>query len=202
MKKKIEIKTYEMGESIFSAIIFLIFGIFLMTDPQDMIKIAMYILGGFITLFGVFKLLMYYKISDSNNSNKRDVINGGAFIIIGMAVILCTAIFYDAVETVLRIVIAIYLLYVGINRMVSAFKVKGNKKPYFVNAIVIIAIAVALAAIPNLPLIVVGILITLYAIVEVVGFILGRKNNPQGITEAVVIKEQIETKDEDVKLLK
>jgi uncharacterized membrane protein HdeD (DUF308 family) len=59
MKKKIEIKTYEMGESIFAAIIFLVFGIFLITNPENMLKIVMLIFGGFITLLGVFKLLIY-----------------------------------------------------------------------------------------------------------------------------------------------
>ena len=38
--RKIEIKTYEMGESLLAGIIFLIFGIFLITDPVDLIKIA------------------------------------------------------------------------------------------------------------------------------------------------------------------
>lgn len=200
MKKKIEIKTYEMGESLFAAIVFLIFGIFLITDPVDMIKIALYILGGFITLLGIFKLLIYYKTTDGN---KREIINGGVFIIIGMATILCVAIFYDKVETVLRFLIAIYLLYVGINRVVSAFKVKGDKKPYFINAAVIIAIAVALAAIPGLSLRVMGILIVLYAIAEIVGFVLGRKNyTATEVSEAVIVKEQITTNNEDVKLLK
>lgn len=201
--RKIEIKTYQMGESLFAAIIFLIFGIFLITDPKEMIKIALYILGGFITLLGVFKLLFYYK--SSQDSNKKEIISGGFFIIIGMALILCTAIFYDTIETILRFLMAIYLLYVGVNRLVSAFKVKESKTAYFVNAGIIIAIAVALAAIPNLPLFVMGWIIVLYAIVEIVGFVLGRKSgNNIEIKEAVIISEQIENKtnNDDVKLLK
>ncbi len=201
--RKIEIKTYQMGESLFAAIIFLIFGIFLITDPKEMIKIALYILGGFITLLGVFKLLFYYK--SSQDSNKKEIISGGFFIIIGMALILCTAIFYDTIETVLRFLMAIYLLYVGVNRLVSAFKVKESKTAYFVNAGIIIAIAVALAAIPNLPLFVMGWIIVLYAIVEIVGFVLGRKSgNNIEIKEAVIVSEQIENKtnNDDVKLLK
>ncbi|MBR1386007.1 MAG: DUF308 domain-containing protein [Bacilli bacterium] len=201
--RKIEIKTYQMGESLFAAIIFLIFGIFLITDPKEMIKIALYILGGFITLLGVFKLLFYYK--SSQDSNKKEIVTGGFFIIIGMSLILCTAIFYDTIETVLRFLMAIYLLYVGVNRLVSAFKVKESKKAYFINAGIIIAIAVALAAIPNLPLFVMGWIIVLYAIVEIVGFVLGRKSgNNIEVKEAVIIKEQIENKtnSEDIKLLK
>ena len=84
-------------------------------------------------------------------------------------------------------------------------KVKESKTAYFVNAGIIIAIAVALAAIPNLPLFVMGWIIVLYAIVEIVGFVLGRKSgNNIEIKEAVIISEQIENKtnNDDVKLLK
>ena len=198
--KKIEIKTYEMGESLFSAIIFLIFGIFLITDPKSIIQIALYIFGGFVTLLGIFKLLLYYKTSDGN---KKEILNGGVFILLGMALILCVAIFYNQVETVLRYITAIYLLYVGINRLVSAFKTKGDKKPYFINALIIIFLAVLMAIIPGMPLFAVGILITLYAITEIVGFVFGRKNKVETntVAEAVIINEQIDTKSEDVKLL-
>ena len=198
--KKIEIKTYEMGESLFSAIIFLLFGIFLITDPKSLIQIALYIFGGFVTLLGVFKLLLYYKTPEGN---KKEILNGGVFIILGMALILCVAIFYNQVETVLRYITAVYLLYVGINRLVSAFKTKDNKKPYFINALIIIALAVLMAVIPGMPLRVVGILIVLYAITEIAGFVIGRKNktNESSVAEAVIINEQIDTKTEDVKLL-
>lgn len=198
--RKIEIKTYEMGESLFSAIIFLLFGLFLVTDPKSLIQIALYIFGGFVTLLGIFKLLLYYKTPDGN---KREILNGGVFIILGMALILCVAIFYDKVETVLRYITAIYLLYVGINRLISAFKTKEDKKPYFVNALIIIGLSVLMAIIPGLPLVAVGILIIFYAITEIVGYVIGRKNKTTTttVTEAVIVNEQIDSKDEDVKLL-
>ena len=203
MKKKIEIKTYEMGESIFAAIIFLVFGIFLITDPEKMLKIVLIVFGGCLTLLGVFKLLLYYKTTDGN---KKDILSGGMFIILGMAIILWVAISFENVVKFLSITFAIYLFYVGINRVVQAFKVKGSKKPYFINALIIVLIAVLLVALSLWidSLVMVGILITLYAIVEIVGFILGRNNFTESkkVTEAVVIKEQIDTKKDDVKLLK
>lgn len=199
--KKIEIKTYEMGESLFTTLIFLVFGIFLVTDPVDMVKMAMYILGGLITIVGIFNLLIYYKTAE----NKKEIINGGVFIVVGMATILCVALFYDMVETFLRYLLALYLLYVGINRIVSAFKAKGNKAPYYVNAIVIIIIAILLAVIPGLPLYILGWFIVAYAVVDIIGFILGRKNvmEVNEVKEAVIVNEKIETKEsEDTKLLK
>ncbi len=198
--KKIQIKTYEMGESVFAAIIFLILGIILITNPNGVVKITLYIVGTLITLMGIFKLLLYYK---SDNNQKKEIISGGAFILFGMTLILCTAVFFDKVETVLRLITAIYLLYVGVYRMIYAFKTKGNKTPYFVNSLLIILIAVLLAIIPGMPLWAAGWFIVAYAVVEIVGFIFGRKNNNEiQVTEAVIIKEQIENKNEDVKLLK
>lgn len=200
MKKKIQIKTYEMGESLIAAIIFLILGIFLITNPVKLIKYAMYILGGLVTLAGIFKLLLYYKSTDGQ---KKDSLTAGVFIFLGMAAILCTALFYEQVETVMRIILAVYLLYVGIFRLVYAFKTPGDKKPYFINALIIILIGVLLVVIPGLPLVATGILVTIYAIAEIVGFVFGRKNGT-GVTvaEAVIVNEKIENKSEDVKLLK
>lgn len=197
-KRKIEIKTYRMGESLFSALIFLVFGIFLITNPVKLIKIAMYVLGSILVLVGIFKILLYYKSSDGN---KKDTLTGAVYIILGCAAILCTAIFYDAVETVMRILLAIYLLYVGVYRLIYAFKANGDKRLYFANAGIIILIAILLAVIPGLPLFVMGIFITIYALVEIAGFVVGRKDGVE-VSEAVIVNEKIETKDEDVKLLK
>lgn len=197
--KKIQVRTYEMGESVIASIIFLILGIILITNPNGVVKVSLYIFGAIIALMGIFKLLMYYK---SNDMQKKEIISGGVFIVFGMALILCVAVFFDKVEFALRIIAAVYLLYVGIYRLISAFKTKGKKTPYFVNALLIILIAVLLVIIPGMPLWAVGWFITAYAIVEIVGFILGRKDGSfNGVAEAIVVTEKIETKDEDVKLL-
>lgn len=200
--KKVQIKTYEMGESVFAAIIFLILGIILITNPNGVVKVTLYIVGTLITLMGIFKLLLYYK---ANDAQKKEIISGGAFILFGMALILCVAVFYDKVEVLLRLIAAVYLLYVGVYRFIYAFKTKGSKKPYFINALLIILIAVLLAIIPGMPLWAAGWFIVAYSVVEIVGFILGRKNNSDfGVTEATVISEtkEITTKNDDVKLLK
>lgn len=198
-KKKIQLKTAEMGESILAAIIFLILGVFLITNPTGWIQWIVGIVGGVITLVGIFKLLLYYK---SKEGEKKEVITGGVLILLGMVMIICAVAFMDKVTDALRITLAVYLLYSGIFRLVYAFKTKGNKKPYFVNALIIIGLGVLLLLLPGLidaPLIIIGVLLTLYAITEIVGFVLGR-NNGTGVTvtEAVVVSE----KDEDVKLLK
>ena len=202
-KRKIQLRTAEMGESILAAIIFLILGIFLITNPTGWIQWIVGIVGCVITLVGVFRLLLYYK---SKEGEKKEVITGGVLIILGMTMIICAIAFMDKVTDALRITLAIYLLYSGIFRLVYAFKTKGNKKPYFINALIIIGLGVLLILLPGLidaPLIIIGVLLTVYAITEIVGFVLGRKNGTGiSVAEAVIVSEKIDTKNDDVKLLK
>ena len=202
-KKRIQLKTAEMGESILAAIIFLILGVFLITNPTGWIQWIVGIVGTVITLVGVFRLLLYYK---SKEGEKKEVITGGVLIILGMTMIICAIAFMDKVTDALRITLAIYLLYSGIFRLVYAFKAKGDKKPYFINALIIIGLGILLILLPGLidaPLIIIGVLLVLYAIAEIVGFVFGRKNGVgMTVTEAVIVSEKIETDSDDVKLLK
>lgn len=170
--KKIEVKTYNMGESLLNAILFFILGIILFTNPNGVVKFVIYILGAFSILIGIFKLLVYYQTSQFN-PNKKEIINGMIYMLIGMITIICSIVFFDAIETVLRLTVSIFLLYVGINRLINTFKQpKGEKIIYFVNALLIIALAIALAFIQNLPFRIVGLFIIVYSIIEIIGFIL------------------------------
>ena len=200
--KKIEVKTYNMGESLLNEILFFILGIIIFNNPNGVVKFVIYILGAFSILIGIFKLLVYYQTSQFN-PNKKEIINGMIYMLIGMITIICSIVFFDAIETVLRLTVSIFLLYVGINRLINTFKQpKGEKIIYFVNALLIIALSIALAFIQNLPFRIVGLFIIGYSIIEIIGFILCKRksNTKESIKEATVILEK--EINEDKKLLK
>lgn len=203
--KKIEVKTYNLGESLFSAILFLILGIILFTNPNGVVKTVIYILGGFSILMGVLKLLVYYNTAQYN-PNKKVVLAGMLYMLIGTVTLICSIVFFDAIETVLRLGVAIYLLYVGLNRLLSAFKApKEDKLIYIINSILISGAGVALALIKGLPFKIVGIFIIGYSIVEIIGFFICRFNSKDSdssviIKEATILKEEEEK--EEQKLLK
>ena len=125
-------------------------------------------------------------------------------MLIGMATIICAIIFFDTVETVLRLTVALFLLYSGINRLISAFKDKtGNKKLFFVNSIILIVAGIALALIKGLTFKIVGLFIIGYSVLEIISFILFKKkgnNDKPEIKEAMIIEEK-DNKDNQ-KLLK
>lgn len=195
--KRIEVKTYNMGESLFNAILFFILGIVLFTNPNGVVKFVIYILGVFSILAGIFKLLVYYKTAQFN-PNKKEIVNGMMYMILGMITIVCAIVFFDAIETVLRLTVAVFLLYIGINRLINAFKeAKGSRAIYFINAILIIGAAIALALIQNLPFRIVGLFIVGYSIIEMIGFIFCKRkmNSKMEIKEATIILEKEEDTD-------
>lgn len=69
--KKIEVKSYNMGESLFNAILFFILGIILFTNPNGVVKFVIYAIGGIAILVGIFKLLVYYKTAQFNPNKKK-----------------------------------------------------------------------------------------------------------------------------------
>ena len=132
----------------------------------------------------------------------KEIVSGVIYMLIGMATIICSIIFFDAIETVLRLGVAMYLLYVGLNRLTSAFKEpKANRTVYLINAFIIIAGGIALALIKGLPFKIVGLFIIGYSVIEIIGFFTCKKNNNTTvIKEAIVIEEK--TTKEEQKLLK
>ena len=59
--------------SLLSAILFLILGIILISNPGGVVKFITYIIGGIITILGIAKLITYYKNKTNtmipNNAN-------------------------------------------------------------------------------------------------------------------------------------
>lgn len=200
MEKKSKFKIYSMGESLVFAIFFLILGIILIAKPDSIVKTILYIIGSIAAVVGIFKLMLYYKVSEYVQ-DKKDLINGIIYLIFGTVVIVSTSVFYDKVEYILRLVLSIYLLYVGVFRIVSAFKIKKEHRlPFYVNAIVVTLIALILLFVPKLPFVVVGVFLVIYSITELFGFVIEKdKYKKNEIKEAEVLRvvepKKIESKE-------
>lgn len=200
MEKKSKFKIYSMGESLVFAIFFLILGIILIAKPDSIVKTILYIIGSIAAVVGIFKLMLYYKVSEYVQ-DKKDLINGMIYLIFGTVVIVSTSVFYDKVEYILRLVLSIYLLYVGVFRIVSAFKIKKEHRlTFYVNAIVVTLIALILLFVPKLPFVVVGVFLVIYSITELFGFVIEKdKYKKNEIKEAEVLSvvepKKIESKE-------
>lgn len=200
MEKKSKFKIYSMGESLLFAVFFLILGVVLVTNPLTIIKTVLYVIGSFAIVVGVFKLIIYSKVSNytdnKDKENKKDLFNGIIFLLFGTGIVIAATVFYENLVSLLVIVLSVYLLYIGIFRLANAFKVNKQKRlPYYINAGVVILIGLILLFFPSLPFVVIGIFLIIYSITEIFGFVTERDNynRKKEVKEAEVV-EIVETK--------
>ncbi len=194
-----KINKYKTGESLISAILFFFLGVVLFTNPYGIFKFVIYILGAFSILAGIFRLLIFSKIA-AITKEKSNVWSSITYILVGMTIIICSLVFFDAIELVLRLGVAAYFLYIGIIKLLSAIKTKNiYRKMNIINSLVVIFLGLGLAFIQGLPFRIVGLVIILYSIVEIINFATNNKNESfkdkkEDIKDAVVIEETEEKK--------
>ncbi len=190
MNKKFVINTYNY-DSIISPILFLILGIIFLTNPLEIVKISLLVFCLVVFLLGLLKNLLYYKKPD----DKKDIVYGSIYMTI--SVILAIVIYFafgTVIVTLFRLGFAVFFAYTGILRLIAAFKKKKNiKLLYVISSLLIIVCAVVLAILSKIEIGAIGIFIILYAVIELVGFILNKYlGENDNIQEASVVKEKEE----------
>jgi hypothetical protein len=144
-----------------------------------------------VFLLGLLKNLLYYKKPD----DKKDVVYGTLYMTI--SVVLAIVIYFafdEVVVTLFRLGFAVFFAYTGILRFIAAFKMKNKiKLLYVISSLLIILCAVVLAILSDIKLGAIGIFIILYAVIELVGYILNKYLSESGnVQEASVVKEKEE----------
>lgn len=188
--KKGYVKFDDINDSLFKSIMFFILGVTLTTNPEKLVSITLYILAGFFLLLGLFKLFGYYK----NPFNKRDVILGTMYMIFAITIAVFTYFLFEAVQTVMRYTVAVFLLYTGIVRLIASFSKRGSVRLiYLINSVIMIGAAIAVALISNIVLRTLGIIIIVYSIIEIATYIFYKKETKgEEIPEAKVLLEKEE----------
>ena len=173
---KIEIKTYSNISSLISAIVFLIIGALLFTNPGGVVKFISYIIGTIIIIIGLFNLLKYFSLKKQNIIINSFLVTSIICLVIGFLAIICSG----AVETSIRYIMGAWILFSGINRLILSLNLMNQKFPYL--AILILSIAMILCGLyiilkTNLVFKMIGLFIMIYSIFEIVGYILYSKND-------------------------
>ncbi len=191
------VKSYTKTESLINSIIFFIIGIILFTNPDGILKIVSFILGGILILIGIIKIMSYRKVVVPALKNNRDLVSGIIYILMGIISI----IFFQYIETAFRIIVGAYLIFVGVNRLIFAKSlIKSKHKLYNIaigNSIAMIIFGILLAFIPGLTLTVIGFFLILYALLEIVGYILFQDKKEDDtkedlVEEATIVSEVVD----------
>lgn len=152
------------------ALLFLVFGILLLTRATDIIELGSKVLGSVFVIIGIIKCIVYIymkgKLSEYSLSE----------LIIGLLIISCGILFIlysSALNFAIRIIVGIWALFAGINRIILAISIKNIDRHGFTmflsTAFVMLIIGAFL--ISGLFDQLIGLLIIIYSITEIVDYV-------------------------------
>lgn len=198
---KTSIKNYSSIMSLIYSILFLIIGAVIFTKPEIIILFISYVIGGLIIVIGLFKCIKnYLDIKKDNTISSREMISGIVLIIIGLVFILLAGV----IEALVRLIIGGWILFSGINRLINTIQLSKKNNNFIVTLILsILLIGVGLYTIleANLAFKTIGLLLMIYSVIEIIGYIFSRRNiyvqeevivetNNHKVIDAVLIEDK------------
>lgn len=147
------------------SIIFIIFGIVLIANPEAIVSFIAIILGVIFILLGIFRLYEYFT---SDKTNRYLLAVGIVAIITGIVIMNCA----DIILSAFRILMAIWIIYSGIMNLQTTIVWKDYKSRLWLISI-ILSIAIIIAGVYILVnngaiLQTIGIIITVYGIINII----------------------------------
>ena len=204
---KIKNNNYTNVLILVSSILFLILGAIMYTKPDAVVIITTYIFGGVLIIIGMFKCVKnYIELKKDNNTKSNEMIMGIILAIIGIICIFLAGV----VEALVRLVIGGWMIFTGINQLMNVLYMDKKIIKFWlllILSLIIIGGGVYTILEVNLAFKAIGIILMIYAVLEIINYILNYNNK-------VIIKDQlieknskviegqiIETKDEEKKEL-
>lgn len=158
------------------ALLFLVFGVILLTSTADLISMASKVIGIVLIIVGIVKSIVYIYMKGKLGNYKLSE------LIIGLLIICCGTLlltYSGALSFAIRTIIGIWVLFAGVNRIVLAISVKPMDntgfKVYLITSILMIVIGMFL--ISGLFDKLIGLFIIGYSITEIVNYIYFKTKN-------------------------
>lgn len=156
--------------NLLNSVLLLILGIILLTKAEAVISVIAWVFGGILVLFGLVKVLSYFKERKDNNEYMMD-----ANLLLGLLVISlgCVLIFVPGIiDLSIRVICGGWILIVGINRLLLGFAIrlidKKGSKLYIITSLFMILIGIlVLTNLFNI----IGIYIIIYSVFDIIGYI-------------------------------
>lgn len=155
------------------SIIFVIFGIFLVSNPDTIISMISIILGAIFIAMGVFKVMEYV------SKGKQDTYLlgiGAVAILIGIIIMFCTGI----ILSLFRIIMGIWIIYSGIMNLQTAVKWKDLQSRLWlatvIGAAILIIAGIYVLINSGAILQTIGAIIIIYGVIDIIERIIFIKN--------------------------
>lgn len=158
------------------ALLFLVFGIFLLTDTEDLITILSKFVGTALVVVGIINTIIYiYMKGKLGNYSISKLVIGIILICFGVLLILVS----NTLSIAIRTMIGLWVLFAGINRIIFAISVKSIDSKgfivYLVTAFLMIGLGILL--ISGIFDQLIGLLIIIYSAMEIINYIYYKSKN-------------------------
>lgn len=141
---------------IFVSLLFVLFGIMLITRPESIISIISILLGAICIIIGVLKLIDYYSTEKQDNYILAVSV---VAIITGIIIMFCS----DIILSVFRIIIGIWIIYSGLMNLQTTIVWKNYQSKLWIITILLAIIMIILG---------IYILINNGAVLQIIGGII------------------------------
>ena len=164
--------------SIITSLAFTVMGLIITYNPKAIFQFISYLLGGILIFYGLIKIIEYFKMKDSYDLYNDELIYGIIAILLGVVVILCSGM----IETLLRILIGLWIIYSGAMRIEIAIKLQRmNIDNKIWATVLLIAFAMFLCGVyiianPGAVMITIGIMMVVYGIMDIIEEIIFMRN--------------------------
>lgn len=177
---EIKIKSYSSQSSLISSILFFILGAILFTSADKLLNIVSIIIGTLFATAATISLVIYFI-----QSRRLDGIPKKGNLIFGIIAFILAIIFIffsNIVEQAIRFVIGGWILLTGILRLINVLSMpKKNKK--FLQLLVVAALLIFIGIYTIVKEIfgldIMGVIMMIYAAVEIIGYVLYSKDKPE-----------------------
>ena len=191
VKEAKKIRNFSMPISL--NIILLALGICLIIWADKVTSLISIIIGVIFAVYAFYNFIAWYRIENRSAMDSTKLFIAIAFAIAGGFLILQ----HDFIKEIISIVIGIFLLIESIFRMQDAINSK-KYNPNYKNALILSLIGVACGAlclfgkiiIPNIMIQALGVMLIIFAFVDMTGGILVSKSSKAKIVEAKVIDQK------------
>lgn len=171
------------------SLLFLVFGVILLTSTEDLISMASKIIGIILIIIGIVKSIVYIYMKGKLGDYKISELIVGLFIICCGSLLL---LYSGALSFAIRTIIGLWVLFAGVNRIVLAISVKSIDKTgfkvYLITSFLMIIIGMCL--ISGLFDKLIGLFIICYSITEIVNYIYFKTKNRNYESKSKVKKEK------------
>lgn len=164
--QRITIRSYETKKSIVTPILFLIIGLLLLVNPGNIVEFISYIIGGVFLTLGIGKYIL--------DSKRFDKTTGDSFYSLVMIILGIIFIFFSGtIEFIIRLSIGIWIIINGLNTIAIGANLMRLERKSVVSLIlgfILLMMGLYTVFVSNLVLSALGLVLTIYAILEIINY--------------------------------